>query len=353
MTVSANQTVATDNIKFEISGSGESAVAMIADIVDKSVTTLKIPASVNGAKVSGVSNELIFHECYNLENFDVEEGGGYSSIDGVLFNSSGKVLVAYPSGRKGSYVIPEGTEKIGNAAFYKAVELTEVTLPQSLKDVQARAFFYCTSLEKIHGAIPSKEGTIVAHCYALKRLEFAEAGSNNDIELNALCIANCPALEEVIIPESRALSSEVSLIDCGALEEFTIPQTLGVVQFHVKDCQHLKKIKVLQKTGSPYFDFDSEMTIYGYSSNEYLKSYCEQNCWNFIALDELKYPIGDIDGNEIVDIIDVLVLNQYLVGIYQPSDAGIDAADVDHNGKVEDADSMKILKSIVGLETLE
>ena len=62
---------------------------------------------------------------------------------------------------------------------------------------------------------------------------------------------------------------------------------------------------------------------------------------------------GDVNVDGTIDIIDVLALNQYLLGIYKPSDAGIDAADVNYDGVVDDADAMKILKSLVGLETLE
>ncbi len=62
---------------------------------------------------------------------------------------------------------------------------------------------------------------------------------------------------------------------------------------------------------------------------------------------------GDIDGSGEVNIVDVLALNQYLLGVYEPDNAGISSADVNHDGNVDDADSMMLLKSLVGLETLQ
>ena len=79
--------------------------------------------------------------------------------------------------------------------------------------------------------------------------------------------------------------------------------------------------------------------------------------WNFYNL------IGDVSNVEITNgdatadgetgIVDVLAVNQSLLGIRTLSNYGVLASDVNHNDTVEDADAMKILKSLVGLETLE
>ena len=70
------------------------------------------------------------------------------------------------------------------------------------------------------------------------------------------------------------------------------------------------------------------------------------------GLDEENILNGDIDGSGQVNIVDVLALNQYLLGVYQPSDYGILAGDVNHNGTIDDGDALTILKSIVGLAGL-
>ncbi len=68
---------------------------------------------------------------------------------------------------------------------------------------------------------------------------------------------------------------------------------------------------------------------------------------------ETKTPdYGDVDCDGDVDIVDVLTLNQYLVGIDGIKPDGEKNADVDTDKQITDADAMNILKSLVKLVTL-
>lgn len=62
---------------------------------------------------------------------------------------------------------------------------------------------------------------------------------------------------------------------------------------------------------------------------------------------------GDVDCNGTVDIADVLLLNQNLLGIADIGNPqGKVNADVDNNGSMNDTDALNILKSLVDLVTL-
>lgn len=61
---------------------------------------------------------------------------------------------------------------------------------------------------------------------------------------------------------------------------------------------------------------------------------------------------GDVNADGTVDIIDVLTVNQALLGINELSETALEFADVDGNGEMNDTDAMMILKSLVGLENL-
>ena len=61
---------------------------------------------------------------------------------------------------------------------------------------------------------------------------------------------------------------------------------------------------------------------------------------------------GDVDGNGIVDILDVIALNKNLMTNDPISEQGRLNADVDNNGVVNETDSLNILKAIVELITL-
>ncbi|HAJ96527.1 MAG TPA: cellulose 1,4-beta-cellobiosidase [Ruminococcus sp.] len=58
---------------------------------------------------------------------------------------------------------------------------------------------------------------------------------------------------------------------------------------------------------------------------------------------------GDVDGNGVIDIVDVLTLNQYLVGIGDILPELQEFGDVDRNGVLNDTDAMNILKHLVKL----
>lgn len=62
-----------------------------------------------------------------------------------------------------------------------------------------------------------------------------------------------------------------------------------------------------------------------------------------------SYAKGDIDGDGAINIVDVLTLNQYLLGIGEILPERVNLGDVNNDGIVNDADAMTILKSLVGL----
>lgn len=93
-----------------------------------------------------------FRFCLNLKEIDVEEGGAYKTVDGVLYTADEKTLVAYPCGRTGSFTVPEGVEKIEKFAFSNS-SLSEIILPDTLKTISDYGFLDAKKLDKI--AVPS------------------------------------------------------------------------------------------------------------------------------------------------------------------------------------------------------
>ena len=61
--------------------------------------------------------------------------------------------------------------------------------------------------------------------------------------------------------------------------------------------------------------------------------------------------LGDLDGSGSVDIMDVILVNKYLLGSASFTDADRAAADVDGNGEVDSTDSLNILKRVVEIIT--
>jgi hypothetical protein len=67
----------------------------------------------------------------------------YSSINGVLFDKSQTTLIQYPSGLVGSYTIPGSVASIGDDAFKYCSRLTNITIPNSVTNIGAYAFYGC------------------------------------------------------------------------------------------------------------------------------------------------------------------------------------------------------------------
>ena len=61
---------------------------------------------------------------------------------------------------------------------------------------------------------------------------------------------------------------------------------------------------------------------------------------------------GDVNCDKLVDIMDVIALNKYILGTGKVTDQGKVNADVDQNDKVDTTDSLNILKCVVELQTL-
>ena len=83
-----------------------------------------------------------FEYCTELERIEIsEENPAFKSVGGVVFTKDGKTLLHYPMNKSGMYLVPDGTEIIGEGAFYEAKELHGVSFPNTLKRIENEAFY--------------------------------------------------------------------------------------------------------------------------------------------------------------------------------------------------------------------
>ena len=102
-----------------------------------------IPAAVSSIGSGAFAN------CASLQQITVSsENAAYCSVDGVLFTKDHTGLVAYPAGKDSRYTVPEGVVSIGGGAFEKS-EITSVSLPSTLRTVEASAFSDCDKLVEV------------------------------------------------------------------------------------------------------------------------------------------------------------------------------------------------------------
>ncbi|HWD18233.1 MAG TPA: leucine-rich repeat protein [Verrucomicrobiae bacterium] len=93
---------------------------------------------------------LVFGSCTNLVNITIDPlNPFYSSVDGVVFDHTQATLLEFPSGRGGSYQIPNNVTNIGDGAFEDCADLASVTLPAGITNIGEEAFWGCASLRYV------------------------------------------------------------------------------------------------------------------------------------------------------------------------------------------------------------
>lgn len=115
----------------------------------KKLTSITIPETVN------LIGKWAFYNCTNLTSVNIPESvhafGLYAfvgiAVPQPLMNSH--FFCFMPREYSGKYTIPEGITNIISFAFERCVQLTEVIIPSSAKDLGYSAFGSCTALQSI------------------------------------------------------------------------------------------------------------------------------------------------------------------------------------------------------------
>ena len=106
------------------------------------IEIITIPASVTDI------GWCAFTGCNSLKEFVVAQNNpSFSTIDGILFDKSGKTLIKYPAEKEGSkYDVPDTVEIVMDFSY---CHLKEIVFPDSVTSINGSAFSGCDDLEDI------------------------------------------------------------------------------------------------------------------------------------------------------------------------------------------------------------
>ena len=200
---------------------------------ESGLKSIYIPKSVSSISY------YAFGACYKLEAINVSvENQAYMSKEGVLFSYDGPEIIVYPSGKKGSYSIPYGVEKIGEYVFSCCSQLSYISIPSSIYSVGSYAFEYCSGLSSI--IIPSSvtklDSYAFGNCDKLSLVIYL-GESISDISGSSYAFDDCPNLKEVhVLPSygSNSFCGEnvkkcINTASCGASTTFIFDNCGGTL----------------------------------------------------------------------------------------------------------------------------
>jgi len=107
------------------------------------MTSITIPSSVTNIGVGAFSG------CPQLTSLTMNSPNAfYSTLNGVLFDSTQATLIQFPGGVATGYLVPSSVKTIATGAF-EFGDLTGVTVPVSVTNIGTGAFAFCPNLTAI------------------------------------------------------------------------------------------------------------------------------------------------------------------------------------------------------------
>ncbi len=160
------------------------------------------------------------------ENIMVDsENPVFSSEDGVLYNKDKTVLMRYPYGKKGKYIIPNSVDTISDKSLWHCPYLTEAVISDSLIVIGEDVFSYCFNLKNINipsGVVAIDRSAFIG-CSSLTSIDVDTSNlfytSENGVLYNKdkTILVRCPEGKGGVL----SISKGVNTVDLGAFGHYS------------------------------------------------------------------------------------------------------------------------------------
>ena len=367
------------------------SVAGIGDSAFYACTSLKSIAIPDGVTKIG---DLTFAFCHSLESVTIPDSvtsiglwafSECSSLTGITIPDSVTSIGvrAFESCTSlADIVIPDSVTSIEVWAFLDCSSLTSITLPDSVTNIVGNPFGFCEQLteiivspdhpylEAIDGVLFSKpDKRLICYPYAFTKTSYAIPDGVKKVGFGAFAGSS---LAGITIPESVTGFEDFAFSDCTSLESVTIPASIGIIpEWTFSGCSSLKRIAIPDSVSGiwcgAFSGCDSLADVY-YSGTE--------SAWSKIIMEEENEPLsdakihfnasglpaeepeeeivpGDVNGDGVVDGLDVVRLMKYLAEEIDPATEKVfeiheNNADVTGDGKVDEKDLVRLVKYFAG-----
>ena len=210
-----------------------------------SLTSITIPDSVTSIDGSAFYNVPNIGYSGNLSGapWGARALNGHIE-DGLVYEDSSKTeLLACPSSREGTVVIPSSVTSIGEYAFFHCTGLTSITIPDSITSIRDGAFCQCSSLTSI--TIPDGVNTIGNYafdgCSNLASVMIPDSVTT----IGSGAFENCTKLTSITIPDSVKAIGSHAFYGCSNLASITIPDSVKTIGDYAFDgCSNLASVMI-------------------------------------------------------------------------------------------------------------
>ena len=281
------------------------------------VTSVSIPATVEEISASA------FENASKLTGIICQDGGVYSSADGVLYDKNGVRLVKVPEAKTEINEYSENLETIDANAFRNS-SVKEIELPETIKILSESAFAF-SKAEKI--TLPETINAIPEMCFY---------GSEN--------------LKEVAIPESVKVIGANAFSNCTSLGNIFLPYGIETIDGAAFHCTGLKSVVIpdsVKNIGNYAFGFYSADDIEFVKDEEFeIQGRCGTAAEEYAILNGFKFT--DVSPEQ--PKIWYAYTDKVSVTLFWEQVEGVDGYEIYR--KIDDKDFVKIAEIGVDEDTV-
>ena len=265
---------------------GVTAIGESAFLDCERLKSVTIPESVTEI------GEFAFKYCYSLKSVTIPEsveqiGNGafgscgtlteitvdaknlhFNTVDNVLYR--GTALCCCPAGKRGPFVVEDGTTEIAPYSFYRCDDLESVTIPEGVTEIGDCAFWDCSGLQSV--TIPESVTAIgesaFKRCYGLQSVTIPESVT----KIGASAFSGCIRLHSVTIPKSVTAIGDSAFSGCYDLLIVTILADLPEIDDTIFQ---FSNPALIAAPHTPISGFASGKDKYG-ACIGFAKMYCDQ-----------------------------------------------------------------------------